>query len=392
MEKKYLAINLGSTSKRYSLFFEGESIFELFMQKKGKEYFVSAKYENVEDEIKIPESEFKNSVKFIKDSLIEFKIIEKINEISAVGIRVVASGEYFLKNKIIDSNYQRELEKNVNDAPLHIKPVLSELNQLKRELPSIKIVGISDSTFHYPLPDKSKNYAIPLKDAKKYGIYRQGFHGLSVASSMRYLKNFKSLKDKTIVCHLGGGCSIVAIKNGKTIDTSMGLTPLEGILGSTRSGDIDSGALIHLSRKLGYNLSDMESYLNNKSGLYGITGSEDMRVILSKSKKGDKDAKLAIEIFIYRVQKYIGAYFVAIGGLDCLVFTGAMGKGSQYIRKKICESLGILGVDIDLNKNKELDDKEGFIQSNKSKVKVVLINPREMDEVYIEMKKVLKLN
>ncbi|PIN93086.1 acetate kinase [Candidatus Pacearchaeota archaeon CG10_big_fil_rev_8_21_14_0_10_31_24] len=389
MEKKYLAINLGSTSKRYGFYVGDIEVLNLFFQTKGKEYSVLAKFEGVSEEIKIPKKEFDNSVNFVRDSLIEFKIVQDIREISAIGIRIVAPGEYFIRNRVIDGHYLAELEKAKSDAPLHLGPSIEEIKKIKKILPSIKIVSVSDSAFHYPLPEKTKLYAISKSDSKKYGIYRQGYHGLSVASSVNYLKENNLLKDKTIVCHLGGGCSVVALKNGKSIDTSMGFTPVEGILGSTRSGDIDAGALIHLGKKLKLSLLGLENYLNNKSGLKGLTGDEDMRVILSKSRNGNKDAQKAVDIFVYRIQKYIGAYAVALGDLDCIVFTGAMGVGSRYIRSKICEGLKIFGVEIDSKKNKELEEKEGFIQDNKSKVKIILIKAREMDEICRETKKIL---
>ena len=389
MEKKYLIINLGSTSKRYSLYLQGKSVLDLSLQKKGSGYSASAKHHDVAEEIEVPKSEFSNSVKFVKDSLLEFGIIEDIKEISAIGIRIVAPGNYFLKNKVIDANYVKELESAEENAPLHIAPVLSELKQIKKILSGIKVVGVSDSSFHHPLPEKTKVYAIPKSDAKKYGVYRQGYHGLSVASSVRYLRSSGLLKKKTIVCHLGGGCSIVALNNGRSVDTSMGFTPVEGVFGSTRSGDIDAGAMIHLGKKLKLSLSGLESYLNNKSGLSSLAGNGDMRIVLEKAKKGNVDSKQAIESFVYKVRKYIGAYAVALGGLDCIVFTGAMGVGSQYIRSKICEDLGCLGVSIDPSKNRKTDDKEGFVQSGKSKVKVILIKPREMQEIYLSMKNIL---
>lgn len=390
MEKKYLIINLGSTSKRYVVYSSGEEVFSLFLQKKGSGYSARARHHGAEAEEKIPRSAFEQSINFLSESLLEFEVIEKIDEINAIGIRIVAPGANFLKNKLIDSSYVKELEKKKEDAPLHITPVLSELKQIKRHLAGIKIVGVSDSEFYDPLPEKAKTYGISKKVASKLGIYRQGYHGISVQSAVVSLKSKGFAPKKLIVCHLGGGSSVVALNNGKAADTSMGLTPLEGIFGGSRSGSIDPGVLIYLIKKLKLSVKGLDDFLNHESGLKGLTGVEDMRLVLAGAKNGNETHKKAIAAYVYQIQKYIGAYSTSLGGIDMIVFTGAIGEGSQYIRECICKGLSVFGVVFDNAKNKKVNRGEGFIQGKGSKVKLAVVKSRENDVIYSETKKLIK--
>lgn len=321
--EKYLIVNAGSTSKRYSLYSNKKELFTKHIE--------STKLQPIK------------------------KIIKTKDKIDGIGIRVVSPGVFFLKNRIIDENYLKKLKNSLHMAPLHIKPTLEEIRHLKKEFPNTPIVGVSDSEFHKTLPLVSKFYSIPSKETHNLQLYRYGYHGISIKS---VLSKLKKIPKRTIVCHLGGGSSITAIKEGKSIDTSMGFTPLEGLPMTTRIGNIDPGALIYLTKKLLLTPYRLEEYLNKKCGFLGVSGvSKDPRDLL-KIEKTNKRAKLAMEMFVYNIKKYIGAYTAILGGLDLLIFTGAIGESSPKIRKRVLKDMKIKSYKIIKTNEKEIIYKE----------------------------------
>lgn len=265
------------------------------------------------------------------------------NKIIQIGHRVVHGGERFRDPTKITPRVLRELKKYNKLAPLHNPFNIWGIEAASKTFPQAKQIAVFDTAFYKSLPEKAYIYALPERIRKKYGWRRFGFHGISheyaaKVSAKKIGKPFEKLK--IISCHLGGGASITAIDNGRAIDTSMGFTPLAGLVMMTRSGDIDPGVVLELGRVFSPQKAD--EILNYQSGLKGISGLSDMRAILRKAKKGNKEARLALKIFVYHIQKYIGAYFAVLGGCDILVFTGAVGKGSKKIRNMICNSLNIL--------------------------------------------------
>ena len=360
MGKKYLIVNIGSTSKRYAIYSNGEELFRSHLSKEEKT--------------------------FITELLFANQLIADKKEINTIGIRVVAPGEYFQENRVIDQAYIRELSKVEFSAPLHITPVLEEIQRLRKEFPKAKMVGVSDSAFHTTLPEKARYYGLPKPIADKYHVHRYGYHGISFQSVVDKLR---PLPKRTIICHLGGGSSVAAVLNGKSIDTSMGFTPLEGLLGGTRVGSIDPGAALYLGNKHKLSSKKLEAYLNSECGFKGLGGSADMRALLELEKSPDKKkaarAKLVIETFIYGIQKYIGSYTATLNGLDLLVFTGIMGEESDIIRSRICKGLDQLGIILDPKANKHVN--EGLISAKRSKVKVTVIISGEMREIYKETRK-----
>lgn len=389
MEKKYLAVNIGSTSKRYSIYSGNESIFNIHIQKKGNKYEAESSWSNESYSKETSKKDFDNSVEFLKKSLLSFGIIEKYKEISVIGIRIVSPGKEFTEHSIMDKNFINHLKEMQEFAPLHISPVLKEIKDFEKYFPKIKLVGVSDSAFHCTLNEETKRYALPKGISKKLGIYRQGYHGISASSVLYELAKKEKLPSKIIVCHLGGGSSITAVKDGKSVDTSMGFTPLEGIMGSTRAGDVDAGALFYLMKKMKIGAEECERILNEDSGMKGLSGIFDMRVLIKEERK-NKDAEYAIKHFVYSIKKYLGAYYAILEGIDAIIFTGAMGSDSPKIRKYICEGLESIGVVLDDEKNFiVVGGKDGKINSEKSKVEIIVINPREMDEMYREMRKLV---
>lgn len=278
--------------------------------------------------------------------------MREASEIDGIALRVVAPGTYFQRHARVDEPYLNELGEAVGPAPLHCGPVLSEALALRKRFPSAALWGISDSAFHATLPPVAREYALPVEDASRWDIHRFGYHGISAQSVLEKLKRRGPLPGRMIRCHLGGGASVMAIHDGKSMDVSMGFSPLEGLLMGTRIGDIDPAAILHLERKAGMDADAIGKYLNTRCGLLGLSGtSVDMRKLLESEAEGDTGAALAVEAFVYRVRKYIGAYTAALGGIDLLVFTAAIGERSPLIRARICRGLEWMGVHLDPVRN-----------------------------------------
>lgn len=280
----------------------------------------------------------------IKDHYTGLKIIlEKIRLVQAVGHRVVHGAEKFKKPVLIDKSVIQKIREYITLAPLHNPANLAGIIAFKKLLPDVKQVAVFDTAFHQTLPDYAYIYGLPYNCYKKYGIRKYGFHGTSheyVADDAARILRKPLNKLKMITCHLGNGSSITAIDKGKSIDTSMGFTPLEGLVMGTRCGDIDPALVTHIMRKKRLNIHKMDEILNKESGLKGVSGiSNDMRVLEAKANRQDKRAKLAIDIFIYRIKKYIGAYTAIMGGVDAIVFTAGIGENQKSIREKICQGL-----------------------------------------------------
>ncbi len=294
------------------------------------------------------------------------------------------SAEDFNDSTIITPETLKIIETNIDLGPLHMPPNIMGIKACREVMPDAPMVAVFDTTFHSTMPDYAYMYGIDYDDYKKYKVRKYGFHGTSHAYvSGRASALMGTDKIKTVVCHLGNGASISAVKNGKCVDTSMGLTPLEGLVMGTRSGDLDPAVLEYLMGKKGYDVHRMTEYLNKECGVKGISGvSSDFRDLEAAMKNGNERAKLAIDMFSYRVKKYVGSYAAAMGGLDCLVFTGGIGEHTVCVREAVCKDMEFLGVELDskLNKNAPRDT-EYEISSKKSKVKVFIIPTNE--ELYI---------
>jgi len=305
-------------------------------------------------------------------------VIDDKKDIEAVGHRVVHGGESFTGSVFISDEVVKVLQDNIELAPLHNPPNIKGIQACQRILPDTPQCGVFDTAFHSQMPPKAYLYGIPYELYKKYKIRRYGFHGTShlyvSQKAAEFLgKDYNQLK--IITAHLGNGCSITAVKHGKSIDTSMGFTPLEGLLMGTRSGDLDPSLILYIMGKEGLTIGEANTLLNKHSGLIGISGeSSDMREILSAVKDNQQRAKWAFEIFAYRIRKYIGAYAAAMGGLDALVFTGGIGENAKEVREEICKDLGFLGIELDEMKN---NNGEEFISKSDSRVAVLRIPTNE---------------
>jgi acetate kinase len=382
---KVLVINAGSSSVKYHLYQMpqaqiiatglvekiGEDDSELSHFYQGKTYTNPAKIGNVG-----------KAMELILQTLVdkEVGVLQQVSEISAVGHRVVHGGEEFTGSVVIDENVIASIEKFADLAPLHNPPNLAGIRAAQSHLPNIKQVACFDTAFHATIPKVAYMYALPYELYEKYGIRRYGFHGIShryVARRAAKLMGRGKYEINAITCHLGNGCSITAVKNGHSIDTSMGLTPLEGVPMGTRSGDLDPAILFYLEEK-GYDVETLKSLCNKQSGLLGLSGvSNDMRDIEELAGKNHERAKLAIDVFCYRIKKYIGAYAAILDTVDAVVFTGGIGENSVFMREKICNAVTQIGVKLDLAANKDAIAKEAEINTKDSQVKVFVIPTNE---------------
>jgi acetate kinase len=314
-------------------------------------------------------------------TLKECHAVADITQIQAVGHRVVHGGERFSASVVIDEGVEQEIQNCVELAPLHNPHNLRGYFVARKVMPQVPQVAVFDTAFHQTIPPHAYLYGLPYSYYRRYHIRRYGFHGTSHRYvAFRYRKIFGKTRDEAnlITAHLGNGCSITAIDKGHSIDTSMGFTPQEGLLMGTRCGDIDPAALVYIMSKDELTLHDMSTLLNKFCGLYGISGeSNDMRELITASAKGDEQAKLAIEVFCYRIKKYIGAYSASLGHVDGLVFTGGIGENSPSSRALACEGLGELGIQIDPARNAALVGKEGEISTDGSRIRVMVIPTNE---------------
>ena len=379
---KVLVLNCGSSSIKYKLFDMDHKavIAQGGIEKIGlKDSFLKLTLPNGEKKIlekDIPEHTA--GVEFILQTLTsaEYGAIKSMDEIGAVGHRMVHGGEKFSESVLLTQEVLDAFTACNDLAPLHNPANLKGVHAIAAILPNVPQVGVFDTAFHQTMPDYAYMYAVPLELYKKYGVRRYGFHGTSHRYVSKRVCEFLGISPegkKIITCHIGNGGSITAIKDGKSVDTSMGLTPLEGLMMGTRSGDIDAGAVTYIMEKEGLDAAGMSNLLNKKSGVMGIFGeSSDMRDLENAVAAGNPKARLAENMYFYRIKKYIGAYAAALGGVDIIVFTGGVGENQASARWGACEGLEFMGVKLDAEKNK-VRGEEAVISTDDSKVKVVVI-------------------
>lgn len=381
--EKIIIVNSGSVSKKYALY-EGEKLllsahFEVLPQ----EFQIHLKMgENYSRSERIKKDNFDHAFDYFVDLLISKKIIIKESDIIAVAFRVVAPGLFFEKDQIIDKNYLIKLDEISENSLIHVKAMRDEMNQVIDRLPKNSHIAISDSSFHSTNPEYAKRYAVSNKLTQEIDLYRFGYHGISVSSVVENLKKENKLPEKIIVCHLGGGASVTAVLNGKSLENSMGYSPLEGIPMSTRSGNIDAGAVLAIMDYEDYDPSEMKEILFHESGLQAVSEiSSDTRDLIEQMEKGNKKAILALDMYIHSIKKYIGAYMTILGGLDLLVFTATVGERSYKIREKICQNLKHIGIELDSDLNKKLNEQEGYINRPGSNVAILIKKTDEMAEM-----------
>ncbi|MBO5714048.1 MAG: acetate kinase [Clostridia bacterium] len=304
--------------------------------------------------------------------------IKSVDEISAVGHRVLHSAEDFKCSVVIDDEVIKTCEKNAVFGPLHMPANIACIKSCKEVMPSVPMVAVFDTTFHSTMPAKAYMYAIPYEVYDEYKIRKYGFHGTSHKFVSEETAKLVGKNSKIVICHLGNGSSISAVKDGKCQDTSMGFTPLEGLVMGTRSGDIDPAAVDYMAEKLGLTSAEVVNYLNKKCGVLGVSGiSSDLRDLEAAVEQGNERALLALEMLGYRVRKYVGSYIAVLGGIDAIVFTGGIGEHSPRIRRLVMENMEFCGAKFDEEKNNNYDSGIGYLNTEDSKVKIIVLPTNE---------------
>ena len=395
---KILVINCGSSSLKYQLIdMENEAVLAkglcerigiegsvLTHKPAGKEKLVK----------ETPMKDHQIAIQLVLDALLDkvYGVISNVSEISAIGHRVLHAGKYYSDSIIVNEDVKKVVRDCFDLGPLHNPANLIGIEACEKAMPGVPNVAVFDTAFHQTMPEKAYMYAIPYEYYEKYDIRRYGFHGTSHRYVSKRTIEFGNLdpdNSKVIVCHLGNGGSVSAVLNGKCVDTSMGLTPLEGLVMGTRSGDIDPAVVQYIANKENKSVNEVIDILNKKSGILGISGlSSDFRDVQKAQSEGDHRADIAIEEFVYRVAKYIGAYAAAMNGVDAITFTAGVGENDADIRNAVCAYLGYLGVRIDTEKNK-VRGEEREISTPDSGVKVFAIPTNEELAIARETKELL---
>ena len=382
-----LVINCGSSSLKFQLInAETEKVLAKGLCERigidGRLTYQPAGGEKEKSDLAMPTHT--EAIQFVIDALTNEKtgVVKSLDEIGAVGHRLVHGGEKFASSVVITDEVKKAVEECNDLAPLHNPANLIGVAACEKLMPGTPMVAVFDTAFHQTMPEKAYMYGLPYEYYEKYKVRRYGFHGTShsfVSKRAAEVMGKSYDEVKTIVCHLGNGSSVSAVLNGKCVDTSMGLTPLEGLVMGTRSGDIDPAIMEFIAKKENLDIEGVMEVLNKKSGVFGISGglSSDFRDLTDAMNAGDKKAKIAMDVFSYRVAKYIGSYAAAMNGVDDIVFTAGIGENDDYVREEVCKYLGYLGVDFDSEVNKGLRGKEDELTKEGSKVKVFVIPTNE---------------
>ena len=382
-----LVINCGSSSLKFQLInAETENVLAKGLCERigidGRLTYQPAGGEKEKSDLAMPTHT--EAIQFVIDALTNEKtgVVKSLDEIGAVGHRLVHGGEKFASSVVITDEVKKAVEECNDLAPLHNPANLIGVAACEKLMPGTPMVAVFDTAFHQTMPEKAYMYGLPYEYYEKYKVRRYGFHGTShsfVSKRAAEVMGKSYDEVKTIVCHLGNGSSVSAVMNGKCVDTSMGLTPLEGLVMGTRSGDIDPAIMEFIAKKENLDIDGVMEVLNKKSGVFGISGglSSDFRDLTDAMNAGDKKAKIAMDVFSYRVAKYIGSYAAAMNGVDDIVFTAGIGENDDYVREEVCKYLGYLGVDFDFEVNTGLRGKEAELTKEGSKVKVFVIPTNE---------------
>ena len=382
-----LVINCGSSSLKFQLInAETENVLAKGLCERigidGRLTYQPAGGEKEKSDLAMPTHT--EAIQFVIDALTNEKtgVVKSLDEIGAVGHRLVHGGEKFASSVVITDEVKKAVEECNDLAPLHNPANLIGVAACEKLMPGTPMVAVFDTAFHQTLPETAYMYGLPYEYYEKYKVRRYGFHGTShsfVSKRAAEVMGKSYDEVKTIVCHLGNGSSVSAVLNGKCVDTSMGLTPLEGLVMGTRSGDIDPAIMEFIAKKENLDIEGVMEVLNKKSGVFGLSGglSSDFRDLTDAMNAGDKKAKIAMDVFSYRVAKYIGSYAAAMNGVDDIVFTAGIGENDDYVREEVCKYLGYLGVDFDSEVNAGLRGKEAELTKEGSKVKVFVIPTNE---------------
>lgn len=379
-----LVVNPGSASKKYALYIDGNPALEWRFEQAASGFEVCERREGTTQTCEpIKPSAFKGSFARIKDETTDYlKRRGAGHALDAVVVRVVAPGTVFQAHRRVDEEFLAALRRQEQAAPLHVPTVLRELTGIMEYFPEVPVIAASDSAFHATLPNRARRYSIPAGEAAAMDLYRFGYHGLSVASVVRRLHPLIGQDpDRLVVCHIGGGTSVTAVKAGDSIATTMSFSPASGVPMGSRAGDLDAAGVLQLMRAKHFRPLEAEVYLNTMGGLAGMSGDGDIRRLLDRRSQGDTEASETLETFVYHLQQKIAGMIVALGGLDVLAVTATAAVRSSELRALLLRDLAPLGIELDLDRNAQYHSRDGIISTHDSPVKVVVIRTDEMGEM-----------
>ena len=374
-----LIANPGSASRKYALVDDKlKEVAALHIEQSGSELIATLRTGGDTRQVPLGFADISQSAAHLYGIFNREHLLESPSDVRAIGLRIVAPSNYFLKDRLVDDDVVQHIRDILPLDPIHVSGTLQELEALRSSLPTISVALISDSAFHARKPSYAWNYGINLQDADRFEIKRFGYHGLSVSSAVNELWNRGKLPPKVVVCHLGSGSSVSAVFHGRSIDNTMGYSALEGVIMATRTGSIDYTAAMALKTKLGLDDDQFEHYLDEKGGLLGLSGTSDIREILDREANGDHIAHLALMTLIHSVHKAIGAMVVAMNGADLLVFTGTVGERSANLRRRIVAHLECLDFILDGNRNKSCLNPTEFTSISQAAVsKPIIVIPTD---------------
>ena len=379
-----LVVNPGSSSRKYTLYSDGRSVIEFRFEETETGFEACSQISGTQQICEsISEGEFTSSLQKVAEGVKEYLIRKSVGKrLDKAVIRVVAPGTFFQRHAEINEDYLLRLKKNEPSALLHIPIIIREINCVKQYFPEARIIAASDSAFHSEMPPRAREYSIAVEDVNEFDIHRFGYHGLSVASIVRRIHALIGQDpERMIVCHVGSGTSVTAVKNGKSVETTMSFSPSSGLPMGSRAGDLDSVALLELMRVKNLRPSEAEMYINTRGGLAGMAKDSDIRRLLDRRSQNDAAATHALNVFAYNIQKAIAAQTVALGGLDAIVLTATAATRSTELRSLILGGLAHLGVNVSKDRNDLLIGKDGVISVRNSVVKVVVMRTDEMGEM-----------
>lgn len=372
MSKLILVTNPGSASRKYALYDGEKCLATLHFEYDRDAVICTAKTEAGKQVLRLAITDVAESAGECEKVLQEIGVLSEDQKIDVVASRLLVASSYFDHDMLVNDEVLAQAERAKDRSPLHTATHLNEINFFKQKFPDLPVVAVSDNAFHATKPIEAFRYGVSIDLQKKLDLGRFGYHGISVSSIAEIMKRENILAEKVVVCHLGSGASISALRNGISVDNSMGYTPLEGLMMATRAGNIDPAAVLAIKRELALSDDDLEKYLNKQAGLLGMTSkSDDMRIVLEDEKKGDEQAVEAMKTYLYRLRKVIAEMVAAMSGVDAIVFTATVGERSDEVRTRVCQELGYLGFELDEAKNTQADSAPVYLNLAKETSKPI---------------------
>ncbi len=389
-----LIINPGSSSKKYALYIHGRCVTSVRFEKRGSEVELCTERDGQLQTCEgVAATTYSTALEHVLEHAVAAKHIESPAAIDSIGIRVVAPGTPFTEHVRIDTKYRDLLALRAEAAPLHIPPTLQEIDLIRAMLPGTPLYAVSDSAFHATMDSAAHDYSIASEDTVRYDLHRFGYHGISCAAALHSLSVLAhGVPRRVIVCHIGSGVSVTAIKDGKSVDTTMGFSPVTGLTMGTRAGDLDAGALLELMRVKHLSVKDAHAYIQTKGGLFGLSGVSDLRVLIERSQQHDSIAEKTLTHFIFQLHKAIGAAAATLEGVDTIVLTATAMERSSYLRERLLMSLRYLGVVYDQERNEALHSRNGYIHASDSVVAVAVLKSAETDHMYRIVQEIHQVN